>query len=92
MVPHYTRGDKCLSAVAYVLQIYATLPAQEFNQFLRSAYGINNLSKSLHSTPDAGKTTSLRIHRSPGSKFNELAFNGAFPPGTYWKFNSFVMP
>src|SRR5262249_39803210 len=43
--------------LAYVLQIYATFFSQEFNQFLRGAYGINNLSKSLHSTPRGGTAT-----------------------------------
>jgi hypothetical protein len=47
-MPCYTCGDKGLCPLAYVLQIYATFLSQHFNEFLRPAYGINNLSKSLH--------------------------------------------
>src|SRR6516225_6969184 len=47
-MPCYTCGDKGLCPLAYVLQIYATFLSQHFDEFLRPAYGINNLSKSLH--------------------------------------------
>ena len=47
-MPCYTCGNKGLRPLAYVLQIYAPFLSQRFEEFLRPAYGINNLSKSLH--------------------------------------------
>jgi hypothetical protein len=49
----YARGHKGLRPLTYVFQIYVTFVSQQFDEFLRAAYGINNLSKSLHLIPTA---------------------------------------
>jgi hypothetical protein len=54
-----------------VFQIYAILLSQQFDEFLRTAYGINNLSKSLHFTPDANKSNVPKNQLCSAEPFND---------------------